>query len=111
MNLRTETQGYLFHQHRYTVETWHQMINETLERYVALHEDPAVMLGCMVKPCQITSIQIQLGFFRLKVMPVLLLQESFVELRRNALLNSVSVVDDTAAVPPEPPAKKVPGQK
>ena len=89
------------------------MINETLERYVALHEDPAVMLGCMVKPCQITSIQIQLGFFRLKVMPVLLLQESFVELRRNALLNSVSVsvVDDTAAVPPEPPAKKVPGQK
>ena len=76
-NLRNETIGYLCHQHRFTVESWYKMIDETLQRYVNIHEDEAVMLGCMHG--QITSIQIQLGFFSFKVMPVLLhyLQESF----------------------------------
>jgi hypothetical protein len=87
------------------------MIDETLRRYVDIHEDEAVMLGCMHG--QITSIQIQLGFFSFKVMPVLLhyLQESFVELRKNGVLNTVSVPDETASSVPQPPMKKVPGQK
>eukprot|EP00435_Cladocopium_sp_Y103_P064906 s308_g26.t1 len=49
-----ETHQYLVKQHKYTVESWDQMINESCQRYIDLHEDEEEILGSMT--FQITHI-------------------------------------------------------